>query len=64
MSKMDEMVERIQEQMYLEHHDALNELLYQRLRSRSKEEVLESLFSADALSTRVVAKTEKTLESI
>ena len=63
MSKMDENMERIQECAYWEHHERLNALLFQRLRTRSREEVLQSLFSADALSMRVGA-TEKSLQSI
>lgn len=63
MSKMDEKMERIQERAYWEHHERLNAVLFQRLRTRSREEVLQSLFSADALSMRVGA-TEKGLQSI
>lgn len=64
MSKMDEMVERMQERAYWEHHERLNVLLAQRLRARSREEVLQSLFSVDALAMQVVGATEKGLQSI
>ena len=64
MSKLDEKMERIQEQMYWEHHDKLNALLLQRLRTRSKEEVLQSLFSADALSLGKAVEIEKQLQGV
>lgn len=64
MSKTDEKMERIQEEMYWQHHERLNALLFQRLRSRGKAEVLRSLFSADALSLGVGLAEEKQLQSI
>lgn len=64
MSKMDEMIERMQERAYWEHHERLNALLAQRLHTRSREEVLRSLFSADALAMRVITSAEKGLQSI
>ncbi len=49
MTNMDENMERIQEEMYQKHHARLNATLGQRLRTRSREEVLENLCTADAL---------------
>ena len=49
MSKMDEMVERIQEQMYWDHHERLNGALAYRLKTRTREQNVRGLFSVTAL---------------
>ena len=64
MSKTDEKVERLQEIMYWEHHERLNALLFARLRTRSKEDTLRSLFAPDALCIRAERVAEKEIQSI
>lgn len=49
MSKTDQEMERIQEQMYIQHHERLNGLLARRLQTRTREQNLRGLFSITAL---------------
>ena len=66
MSKMDVMVERIQEQMNWEHHERLNGVLAYRLQTRTREQNVRSLFSVTALAlpTVVVERTGGELQGV
>lgn len=55
MSKTDQEMERIQEQMYIQHHERLNGLLARRLQTRTREQNLRGLFSITALALPVQA---------
>ncbi len=56
MTKTDERMEGIQEQMYQSHHERLNAILNARLRTRTWEDTMQSLLTADALSVRTAKK--------
>lgn len=64
MSKTDEKMERLQEAMYWEHHERLNALLFARLRTRTKDDVLQSLFAPDALCIRAETVAGKGIQTI
>lgn len=61
MSKTDQEMERIQEQMYRQHHERLNGLLARRLQTRTREQNLRGLFSITALALPK-ASTRKSVE--
>ncbi|MBR2023905.1 MAG: hypothetical protein IJ996_05270 [Clostridia bacterium] len=64
MSKMDAMVERIQEQMYWERHERLNGELAYRLQTRTREQNVRGLFSVTALAVPTVERTGEVLQSV
>lgn len=62
MSKMDEMMKLVQEEMYLENQERWNTVLRYRLQTRTKAQTIASLFSMTSLALPTQTKREDVLQ--